>query len=90
MAEVTWTNAGLLLIGPVGTNFSEILIGIQIFSLKENAIANVVCEMAAILFSHYNAVCNILLWWIVISRIAVVSNMLIITPDQMRIYHMYL
>ena len=26
-----WTNAGILLIGPWGTNFSEILIGIQIF-----------------------------------------------------------
>ena len=29
------TNAGILLIGPLGTNFSEILIGIQIFSIKE-------------------------------------------------------
>ena len=28
------TNAGILLIGPPGTNFSEILIGIQIFSIK--------------------------------------------------------
>ena len=26
------TNAGISLIGPLGTNFSEILIGIQIFS----------------------------------------------------------
>ena len=29
------TNAGILLIGPLGINFSEILIGIQIFSIKE-------------------------------------------------------
>ena len=29
------TNAGILLIGPLGTNFSEIWIGIQIFSLKK-------------------------------------------------------
>ena len=29
------TNAGILLIGPLGTNFSEILIGIQTFSFKE-------------------------------------------------------
>ena len=29
------TNAGLLLIGPLGTNFSEILIGIQAFSFKK-------------------------------------------------------
>ena len=29
------TNAGILLIGPQGTNFSEILIGIQTFSFKK-------------------------------------------------------
>ena len=29
---IIWTNAGILLIGPLGTNFSEILIEIQIFS----------------------------------------------------------
>ena len=32
---IIWINAGILLIGPLGTNFSEILIGIQIFSFKE-------------------------------------------------------
>ena len=30
-----WTNAGILLIGPRGTNFSEILIGIHTFSFKK-------------------------------------------------------
>ena len=29
------TNAGILLIGPLGTNFSEILIGIQILSFTK-------------------------------------------------------
>ena len=29
---IIWANAGILLIGPLGTNFSEILIEIQIFS----------------------------------------------------------
>ena len=29
---IIWTNAGILLIGPLGTNFSEILIEILIFS----------------------------------------------------------
>ena len=29
-----WTSAGILLIGPLGTNFSEILIEIQTYSLK--------------------------------------------------------
>ena len=32
---IIWTNAGILLIGPLGTNFSEILIEIQPFSLKK-------------------------------------------------------
>ena len=31
---IIWTNAVILLIGPLGTNFSEILIGIQTFSFK--------------------------------------------------------
>ena len=30
-----WTNAGILLIWPLGTNFNEILIGIQTFSFKK-------------------------------------------------------
>ena len=32
---IIWTNAGILLIGPLGTNFNEILMGIQIFSFKK-------------------------------------------------------
>ena len=32
---IIWTNAGILLIGSLGTNFSEIIIGIQIFSTNE-------------------------------------------------------
>ena len=32
---ITWSNAALLSIGPLGTNFSEILVEILIFSLKE-------------------------------------------------------
>ena len=32
---IIWTNAGILLIGPSGTNFSEILIEILAFSLKK-------------------------------------------------------
>ena len=32
---IIWTNAGILLIGPWGTNFSEILIGINTFSFKK-------------------------------------------------------
>ena len=32
---ITWTNAGILLIGPLGTNFNWILIEILIFSFKK-------------------------------------------------------
>ena len=32
---IFWTNAGILLIGPLGTNFNEILIKIHIFSFKK-------------------------------------------------------
>ena len=32
---IIWTNAGILLIGPLGTNFSDIFTGIQTFSFKK-------------------------------------------------------
>ena len=32
---IIWTNAGLLLIGPLGTNFSEILMAVGTFSFKK-------------------------------------------------------
>ena len=32
---IIWSNAGLLLIGPLGTNVSEILVEIHIFSFKK-------------------------------------------------------
>ena len=34
-AIIIWTNAGILLIGPLGTNFNEILIRIHTFSIKK-------------------------------------------------------
>ena len=45
---IIWTNAGILLIGPLGTNFCGTSIEIHTFSLK-NAPENVVWKMAAIL-----------------------------------------
>ena len=47
---IAWTNVGILLIGPLGTNFSEMLFSqnSNIF-IQENALQNVVCEMASIL-----------------------------------------
>ena len=32
---IIWTNAGILFIRPLGTNFSEILVGIQTFSVRK-------------------------------------------------------
>ena len=32
---IIWTNAGILLIGPWGTNFSEILVGLHTYSFKK-------------------------------------------------------
>ena len=46
---IIWTDAGILLIGHLGINFSEIWIEIYTFSFKENAFENVVWKMAAIL-----------------------------------------
>ena len=40
---IIWTNAGILLIAP-WTNFSEILIKIQTFSLRKMRFENVICE----------------------------------------------
>ena len=45
---IIWTNAGILLIGPLGTNFGEISIEIQTF-IQENAFESVVCKKVAIL-----------------------------------------
>ena len=45
---IIWTYAGTLLIGPLGTNLSEILIKIYIF-IQQNALENAVLKIAAIL-----------------------------------------
>ena len=47
---IIWTSAWILLIGSLGTNFSEILIKIHAFSfIQENTLENVVWKMSAIL-----------------------------------------
>ena len=57
---IMYTNAGLLLSGPFGTNFSEIFIKIWLFlSWKQNWI--IICEMVAILsrgtwINHLNCI----------------------------------
>ena len=46
---IIWTNAGMLLIGPLGTNFGEILIEIYKFSLKKMHLKMSSRKLAAIL-----------------------------------------
>ena len=46
---IIWTNAGILLIEPLGTNFSEILVKNSYIFIQENAFEKVLCIMAAIL-----------------------------------------
>ena len=46
--DIIWTNAGILIIRTSGTNINEILNEIHAF-FQENAVENVVCEMAVIL-----------------------------------------
>ena len=46
---IIWTNAGILLIGTLGTNFSEISNQMSFIFIQENAYENVVWKMAAIL-----------------------------------------
>ena len=44
---IIWTNAGIILTGPLGTNSSEILKFIYFHSIK--CIENIVCDMTTIL-----------------------------------------
>ena len=46
---IIWTNAGILLIGPLETNFSELFIEKLNIFIQENSFENVVWKMAAIL-----------------------------------------
>ena len=47
---IIWTNDGILLIGPLGTNFSEISIKIlTMIFIHKNTFESVICEMASIL-----------------------------------------
>ena len=46
---IIWTNAGILLIGPWGTNFTEILIKIYTFSFKKMHLKMSSAELAPIL-----------------------------------------
>ena len=70
---IIWTNVGILLIRPLGTNFSEILIGIQTFSFKKmylkisSAKWRPFCLSLNVLTSHFLSVCcnsSWNFWWV--------------------------
>ena len=46
---IIWTSGGLSLTGPLGTNLNEVLIKLQ-QEIQENAVDDVACNMAVILF----------------------------------------
>ena len=60
---IIWTNDGILLIGPLETNFSENFKQNSHIFIQENAFENIVCEMAAILSrpQYVNATTNVML-----------------------------
>ena len=55
---IIWTNDGILLIGPAGTNFSEILIGVQTFSFKKTHL-----EMSSAKWRPFCLGLNVLTYW---------------------------
>ena len=63
---IVWTNTRILLIGPLGTNCSEIVIKIEKIFIDENKFENVIGEMLSIsfrpqcvkLFALFNVVCT--------------------------------
>ena len=56
---IIWTNAGILLIGPLGTNFSEILIEILKFLLKEK----ICIKMSSVKWRPFCLGLNLLTHW---------------------------
>ena len=57
---IIWTNAGILLIGPLGTNFIEILIGIQTFLFKKMHL-----KMSSAKWRPFCLGLNVLMKWVV-------------------------
>ena len=46
---IIWTNAGILLIEPLGTNFNEICQEHSYIFIQENAFQTIICKMVVIL-----------------------------------------
>ena len=72
--SIIWTNAGILLIGPLGTNFSEILIEILTFSFTKMRLKVSSAKRRpfclglkvlsyALLLAHWILICRTLMQW---------------------------
>ena len=64
---IIWTNGGIFLVGPLGTNFSEIFIGVEIFLLKKMHLNMSSAKWRPFCFglnvlkrTHQDCVCG---WW---------------------------
>ena len=60
---IIWTNAGILLIGPWGTNFSELLIGIHTFSFKK-----IPLKMLSVKWRPFCLGLNVLIFFLIESK----------------------
>ena len=73
---IIWTNAGILLIGPLGTNFSEILIEILTFLLKKMSL-----KVSSVKWRPFCLGLNVLTHWGRVKHICI-SKLTIIVPDN--------
>ena len=73
---IIWTNAGILLIGPIGTNFNEILIIMYIFSFKKMHLkmSGNGCHFVSALMCWYVPLHNVELYWNCILKYNIVKN----------------
>ena len=81
---IIWTNAGILLIGPWGTNFSEILIGIHTFSFKK-----IYLKMSSAKWRPFCLSLNVLTHWGRVTHICISKRIIIgsdngLSPDHCR------
>ena len=73
---IIWTNAGILLNEPLGTNFSEILIGIQIFSFKKMRL-----KMSSAKWRPFCFGLNVLIVWFLCYLLPCPHGLLIRSPS---------
>ena len=68
---IIWTNAGILLIGTLGTNFSEISIKILTFSFTKmrSKVSSAKWRTSCLSLNELNTFCEIWIWWVLSSSV---------------------